>query len=185
MKETRPVMLLDVDGVLNVPGPDHAARDVRLTEGPHAWILSPKPITLPFLKWAWKHFSVHWLTAWHGSANLIAEWAGLARAPVVGDIREHRRLVDSEPVGGSGNQWRTWDWKFEAVKRRFGRRRGAVVWIEDGIAPEAEEWVKARPNFRYFGTDSFTGVTPDHVRGIAAFARLPVPVIRRAGGGTA
>jgi len=153
-KPPRPVLLLDVDGVLNVPRTGCEA--VRLADGPYAWSFNPVEPALPFLRWAWTHFAVHWLTSWRNAANVIAGWAGLPKITA----------LDAD-AGVSG------DWKLEAVKRRFARRRCSVVWIEDGISPAALAWIGARPNFRYVETDPFKGLTTEHIRAAAEFAHVP------------
>jgi hypothetical protein len=143
----KPVLLLDVDGVLNAFPPGYEERMVRLSGvGFH-----PTQTTLPFMRWAWEKFTVFWLTAWFGSANEIADWAKLPRRPFLGDPKDFG------------------DYKLKAVSEKFHEFPGKVVWIEDGIGEAAEAWVKERKNILYVETDPFVGVTEDHIKTMTAF----------------
>lgn len=146
-----PILLLDVDGVLNVIGRDCEKRIVRLETHPGEFIsFFPTKAAEKLLDLAWKHFDVRWLTAWRDTANLIAKWAGLSERPVL-------KAYEGD------------DWKATAVKRELGSWTGRVAWIEDGISREAHEIV-AKMGWTYFHTDSFVGVTEKDLLGLEAFA---------------
>jgi hypothetical protein len=148
-RDAKPVLLLDVDGVLNViRDAETQARAIRL---PNKVTFYPLPVSKRFLRWAWKHFDVRWLTSWFSGANLIAEWASLPPRPAFCDR------------SGPG------DWKFNQVRDSFKDHKGKVVWIEDGIVKEAQAWVDERPNVKYIHTDTFTGITQEQILEVAKF----------------
>lgn len=147
----KPILLLDVDGVLNVVGRDCKSREVRFEWCPGSFMsFYPTKNAKPLLELAWRLFDVRWLTTWGKGANLIARWAGL---------KEKRAIVDR---GGL-------DWKVAAVARVSKSWKGPIAWIEDGISPEAKAIVAAR-GWSYFHCDPFVGVTEAHLKDLEAFA---------------
>lgn len=155
----KPVLLLDVDGVLNVSGPDMSkpGRFVRLK--PDGRPFHPTPYVKPFLRWAWRHLEVVWCTTWRDTANQIADWAGLPRARVVQKPKRFKQ--DGEH-----------DWKAEGAQALLGRAPRFVFWIEDGILSGGHAWVSKRPHTYYLAADSFEGVTPSHAKLITQLANL-------------
>lgn len=150
-------MLLDVDGVLNVVPKGSLGNSVRFEGGR----LFPTEHTNRFLRWAWREFDVFWLTAWFRNANEIARWAGLPERPVLGSPSHYG------------------DFKLTAVKKKFARHGGKVVWVEDGIGGEAEKWVAKRSNFLYVHTEPAVGVTAQHSTVMAKFCGLKNPDWRK------
>lgn len=158
---SKPTLLLDVDGVMNVIDSTCPSRKVTLsfkpgeTSTPGLTSISFFPVSNApkLLKLAWELFDVTWLTAWLGEANAIARWAGL----------EERPFLDGRSGCGSS------DWKFNAVSkaRNLPKR---VAWIEDGISPEAKELV-ARRGWLYLHCEPFVGVTDEHLVQLERFAR--------------
>lgn len=173
----KPVLLLDVDGVLNVIGPNNKNSLVRLKDG-HSF--HPTRHVLPFMRWAWPLFEVVWCTAWRAGANAIADWAGLPRVRVADEppsrIRRIKRLAKRKRKA-TPEEWLkvNGDWKVDAVKAMLDRRRCPVFWLEDGLSEQAHQWVAKRPQTHYVATDSFEGVTPAHVKILAELAGLPHP----------
>lgn len=165
----KPILLLDVDGVLNIIGPGCKKREVRLVKEP---ALYPMPFVLPFMKWAWRSFDVVWCTAWREGANEIADWAGLPRRPAVVETAGYFRNLKRRFKDPAQWQEKQRDWKVSGAKKIVGRKRRRVLWIEDGISLEAHEWVRTRPDTHYVATDSFEGVTPSHARILAKLADL-------------
>lgn len=182
----KPVLLLDVDGVLNVIDRKGFCRKrkivlfvtIRGELFPHSFY--PKPLTLPFLRWAWRHFDVHWLTAWRQTANSIADWAGLPQVPsLVEDPKKMKRLYKrAARAKDKAKAWGAIDWKIEVVKDWFSRSKRTILWIEDGISEEAHEWIGRRPSVRYFGTNSFVGVTRKHIAEMSKFAGIEKEPLR-------
>ncbi len=132
----KPVLLLDVDGVLSSPGPNAGEKIVFPWRGYNVpfW---PKKTALPLMRMAWELFDVYWLTGWRDSANLISDWAGLPHRPILDDCR--------------GPDWKAW-----AAADAFCDWDGPVAWIEDGFSDEVRElagprgWFLVRTNF-YIG----------------------------------
>lgn len=171
----KPWLLLDVDGVLNVVGPDYKDRLVRLPGDGHPF--HPTPFVLPFMTWAWENMNVVWCTAWRESANQIADWARLPRMPAITEPEAYRRRekrMASRKRQPTAEEWLRdrGDWKVEGACEILGRRHEAVFWVEDGLTPEGHAWVGARPRTWYLAADSFEGVTPSHARIMAALAGL-------------
>src|SRR5579872_1425554 len=112
----KPTLLLDVDGVLNVPPTskaDKEEREIRLEWSDKKFVnFWPTELTLPFMKMAWDLFEVRWLTAWGYSANVIARHYGLRIRPAI-KYRQYKA------VG--------------AIQALQDRRHRKVAWIEDGV----------------------------------------------------
>jgi hypothetical protein len=162
----RPVLLLDVDGVLNIVGPDYKDRLIRLQDDGHPF--HPTEYVLPFMRWAWARFDVVWNTAWRRTANQIADWAGLHRVFAIEEtpayLRRQKRLTNPKRKTDSA-RWlkERGDWKVDGAREFLGGRTCPVFWIEDGLSLEGHEWVRSRPSTYYLATDSFEGVTPAHM----------------------
>lgn len=178
---TKPILLLDVDGVLNVIGKHAVHRKVLLPWTIRGEVFQkqffPVPLARPFLHFAWRNFEVYWLTAWREMANSIAAWAELPDAPVLieplAEIEKLRKAADRKKTKEERAEGYLWiDWKAEAAKKRFKGERRRIVWLEDGISEAAHEWLDSRKRVRYVGTNSFVGLTMRHVRKIVAFARV-------------
>jgi len=137
----KPILFLDVDGVLNAFPRGYEKRRVQLDYG---HVLHFTKYTKPFMRWAWSEFEVCWCTAWGERANLIADWASLPRKKCIVDIR----------VPGE-------DWKLKGVRQYLKGKRGPAVWIEDGIGEEAEAWARKR-GIIYVETGPRLGVTKGH-----------------------
>ena len=149
-------MLLDVDGVLNVLGPNR--KTVRIGRRLYApgYPLWPREFTKPFLRWAWREFDVVWCTAWRARANLIARWARLPDRPHLSDV---------------GSRYK--DWKLGAVIKSFGRLRSQkIVWVEDEFHDQTRMWATYRPNVLLVKTNYWEGVLPRHVEKIKNFIRF-------------
>jgi len=154
----KPILFLDVDGVLNVFSRDMKQREVLLQEpGGHSHHLYPTKFTKPFMRWAWSTFDVQWCTAWRLDGNLIAKWAGLPDRP-------------DATICLSGKMM---DWKLEGVQNFLAGRTPVCVWIEDGIGQEAESWTEKQPNFLYIHTNPKHGVRRKHVLFLMDILKLP------------
>lgn len=151
----KPILLLDVDGVLNVPPSKRPARKFRIPVEIRGKTFRlqwhPNKRTLRFLRMAWELFDVRWLTAWRDGANAIAEHYGLCPRRVIRDI------------GGQS-------WKARSAAAALRDFKGRVAWIEDGLDDAAKALVAER-GWRYFHCDPFVGVTGWHMKALRAFAR--------------
>ncbi|MFD2094003.1 HAD domain-containing protein [Blastococcus deserti] len=154
-----PVLLLDVDGVLNA-----VCREL-----PEGWrrgtfngyVLSWDPtVTARLREWHESgRVELQWLTTWTERADqLLAEPMGLPRG-----LRTHRR--EGMLPTGFGGEWRGvsgW-WKLAAARAvaeaEPGRR---IVWIDDDLAVQAEdtsEWLAANGQVLVVAPDLVRGLT--------------------------
>jgi hypothetical protein len=164
-----PVLLLDVDGVLN------AAR----RELPEGWrrgtfntfVLSWDPTVTARLRELHEsgRVEIQWLTTWTENADkLLAEPMGLPRG-----LRVHAREgVASTGFAGELRGLSGW-WKLAAARavalQEPGRR---IVWIDDDLGEQADdvvEWLGANPQVLVVAPDLFTGLTHDHLDEIEAW----------------
>ena len=157
---TRPVLLIDVDGVLNPEGSRRTIgrrEDVRFRK----YSLGGFRVFLSRDHGAWlaglaDRYDLAWCTTWEHDANrLVSPLVGLPRdLPVV-----------------------TFDWSVSARKLPFvdawlaGR---PALWIDDDIDETELGWAARRSAdgipTRILVPDPTTGLTPEHVAEAAAFA---------------
>ena len=147
----RPLLLLDVDGVLNIIDKTSKKRRVILQARGYSPRLHPTPLVKPFIQWAWTRFNVRWLTAWGDTANHIAKWAGVR--PVAEVRRPRNRQFH--------------DWKAAAVQRFKDIPGRKIVWVEDGFSDEAKDWAAPRVDVHLIKTDVRVGVTLETIYTIA------------------
>ena len=146
MDSLRPLLLLDVDGVLAPIGrpQDETLGDWhRLPPGPtwlpHAVVGELKALVATDL---WEPM---WLTSWQEEALLVGEALGLPAWPAHGKGSTPRWY---EVEGGS-------DWWKERVVRSYLEVGRAVVWCEDGIPWQAD------PHLSQHYEDMLLPVAPD------------------------
>jgi hypothetical protein len=168
-----PILLLDVDGVLNAV----------LFDLPEGWqrgiyngfVLSWNPTVTARLRALHESARVElqWLTTWTRRADaLLAEPMGLPRG-----LKTHDR-DDVLPTGFEGERrgisgW----WKLAAaravVEAEPGRR---IVWIDDDLAEQAEdtsEWLAANGHVLVVAPDLFTGLTHEELDRVEAWLAEP------------
>ena len=149
--DARPLLLIDVDGVLRREGPGVAegfevfyreGREVQLNPAHGAALLAFAD-----------RFDLVWATGWHGEANeFVAPLVGLPRLPVVS-------LAPA--VAKSGG-----------IDAFAGDR--PVCWLDDDVLPEDRAWARARvargvPTLIVV-VDYRSGLTEAHLREVARFA---------------
>lgn len=164
-----PLLLLDVDGVLNAVDyphpdfsvwPDYCVVDADALE--HTWTIWYSPtVVRTLLEWHESgRVEIQWLTTWEDMANGIGFKPELPELEVAG--------WRNEPVEGYG--W----WKLAVVKRlRAEQPHRQIIWIDDDLSydTEANEWLDSateaedvwpvRPR-------TTTGLTPEHLEHIEA-----------------
>lgn len=149
----KPILLLDVDGVINVPRkrktrPTYVFPVIKdQTFRLRYW---PTSRSVRFMKFVWEHFDVRWLTAWGKSADVIAKRYGLCQ----------RREIDWCKQGSKARG-------AAAALRDF---KGPVFWIEDGVDDEAAELIAER-GWTYLHCDPFVGVTGAHMKTLRDFVK--------------
>ena len=167
-RRDRPILLLDVDGVLNAVRPD-------LPEGWqrgrfNGYVLSWDPTVVARLRAMHESSRVelHWLTTWTEMADrLLAEPLQLPRG-----LRTHSR--DALPTGYSDDRrglsgW----WKLaaaQAVAEAEPDRR--IVWIDDDLAEQAEdtsEWLASHGRVLVVAPAFSTGLTHEELDRVEAW----------------
>jgi hypothetical protein len=163
-----PIVLLDVDGVLNA-----TRRDL-----PEGWrrgrfngfVLSWDPtVTARLREWHESgRVELQWLTTWTTDADrLLAEPMGLPRG-----LRAHER-EDAAPTGFAGSLGRRSGWWKLAVAREVAAAEPdrRIVWIDDDLADQAAdtfEWLAANPHVLVVAPDLLRGLTHEHLDAIEA-----------------
>ena len=164
-----PVLLLDVDGVLNA----------ALLDLPEGWrrgtfngfLLSWDPTVTDRLRGLHEagRVEIQWLTTWTEKADqLLAEPMGLPRG-----LRVHAR-EGFESTGFAGRlRGATGWWKLDAARELAWREPGRrIVWIDDDLADQADdvvEWLAANPHVLVVAPDLFTGLTHEHLDAVEAW----------------
>jgi hypothetical protein len=164
-----PILLLDVDGVLNA----------LLPEGPGRWaqgifngyVIAWDPTITARLRGLHENgrVEIQWLTTWGEDADrLLAEPMGLPRG-----LRTRAREL-AAPTGFAGrlggeSSW----WKLaaarEAAEEEPGRR---IVWIDDDLAEQAADttdWLAANPHVLVVAPSLFAGLTHEQLDAIEAW----------------
>ena len=159
MSALPPVLLLDVDGVLNAVQPDLPAGWRRGTY--NGFVLSWDPTVTARLRKLHEsgRVELQWLTTWTENADrLLAEPMGLPRG-----LRTHSR-DDVLPTGFVGELrgipgW----WKLAAARAVADAEPGRrIVWIDDDLAEQAadtSEWLAANGQVLVVAPDLVTGLT--------------------------
>ena len=154
-----PILLLDVDGVLNAACLDLPDGWKRGTF--NGFVMSWDPTVTARLRALHEsgRVEIHWLTTWAANADrLLAEPMGLPRG-----LKTHAR-EGAAPTGFAGelrglSSW----WKLaaaRAVAEAEPDRR--IVWIDDDLAEQAAEtgeWLAAHPHVLVVAPDLFAGLT--------------------------
>jgi hypothetical protein len=166
-----PILLLDVDGVLN------AAR-WELREGWergtfNGFVLSWDPTVTARLRELHEsgRVEIQWLTTWTTDADeLLAEPMGLPRGLKVHDRDDVAPTGYSGPAGGLAGWWKLA--AARAVAEAEPDRR--IIWIDDDLAEQAEdtgEWLAAHPHVLVVAPDLLEGLTHQQLDAIEAWLR--------------
>ena len=173
MTSPPPVLLLDVDGVLNAVHPDLPSGWRRGTY--NGFVLTWDPTVTARLRALHEsgRVEIQWLTTWTVNADkLLAEPMGLPRG-----LRTHDR-EDVLPTGFGGefrgiSGW----WKLAAARAvaqaEPGRR---IVWIDDDLTEQAEdtqEWLAANEQVLVVAPAFFTGLTHAELDRVEAWLADP------------
>ena len=157
----RPLLLIDVDGVISLFGFDPArppAGQFLTVDGIVHFLSATAGEHLRRLSAA---FEPAWCTGWEEKANEYLPHALGLPGPL-----PHVSLADATPeVSGH--------WKLKAIDRYAGTDR-AVAWIDDAHDERCNSWAAARPApTLLISTDPATGLTEQHVDELLAWARRP------------
>jgi len=154
----RPILFLDVDGVLSIFGFDPSGE----MPGPFHWIDGIAhcipPRSGPLLEQLHASFELVWATGWEEKANeYLPQILGLP-------FRELPSLTfDGRAVFGSAH------WKLEAITEYAGDRPAA--WIDDHLGDACLLWARSRtaPTL-LVETESAIGITDEHTRKLLEWA---------------
>lgn len=151
----RPVLFLDVDGVLNPFGPHCPA---GFTE--HDLFPGEEPVRVNPAHGTWitellATFDIIWATFWNEDANrLLAPLLRIDPLPVLAMPPAPSQLSAKVPL----------------IASRAGKRPAA--WIDDAHPPEARAWSQSRQvPTRLITTEPAVGLTRAHVRQALGWAR--------------
>lgn len=153
---TRPLLLLDVDGVISLFGFGAAGPPgvPAVVDGIPHWLSSAAAGHVARLRSA---FECVWCTGWEDRAN---------------DHLPHLLGIGPFPYLEFGPSER--HWKLDSIDAFAGERR-AVAWIDDDLTDECEQWAAERPGPTLLvRTEPHLGMTDAHVERLLAWeASLP------------
>jgi hypothetical protein len=163
----KPVLLVDVDGVLNCFGslwtPEYEAEHFEpLRVAYDRYTIRCRKGLADNLARLAEWFEMTWCTAWEGNAHpFFGEWLGLGHEPWP-HVDWTRGWVGEELT-----------WKLADVRRVHDGDR-PLAWIDDDLGPDAYEWAKERnqagaPTL-LVKTNPCDGLTDKHVDQLIYFA---------------
>ena len=164
-----PILLLDVDGVLNAARIDLPKGWRRGTF--NGFVLSWNPTITERLRRLHDsgRVEIQWLTTWTTDADrLLADPMGLPRG-----LKTHTR-ADAAPTGFLGRLGGMSGWWKLAVAREVAAAEPdrRIVWIDDDLAEQAGdtgEWLGANPHVLVVAPDLFTGLTHEQLDRVEAW----------------
>lgn len=175
-----PVLLLDIDGVINAgPGipwyvwPRDQWVQTKVIGLP---ILAAQPV-LDFIRQVHEtgRAEIRWHTTWQDDAPALGEALGLPEFPVQ-DAPEFAHAHHAK--------WRDW-WKQPAAERILAEGR-PLVWADDDITwslgRRGQDEMRARGPVLFVSPSEQTGLTPKHLRRIGDFLDLYPPEVAVAAG---
>jgi hypothetical protein len=160
--KSRPLLLVDVDGVISLFGYDHAAPPAgryQLVDGTIHFLSATAGDHLLSLA---TEFDLAWCTGWEEKANDYLP----AALGLPGSLPH----VVFDPAGRPGHA----HWKLGGIDRHVGPSR-PVAWLDDAHDEGCRSWALARPGPTLLvTTDPAVGVTDREVTQLLAWAkRLP------------
>jgi hypothetical protein len=182
----RPLVLLDVDGVLNALAVDHPAWDDWQRGTAEAmgrtWPIQWSPTVASRVR-AWQDLAeLQWLTTWGHWANEglhallglpVLEVAGYPGDRPAGQPDEQDATALAEVTAAARDELTGRWWKFDVVRRVVAAQPGRpLVWVDDDLAGEVDlqRWVlTAVPDCLLVVPGSRSGLTVDDLDDVDAF----------------
>lgn len=145
LKSQKPVLLLDVDGVINVFDKDNIPLEFHhlmysWNNQVPIWCSMAKGTTNKLIE-LMGLFDIYWATAWNENANKITKAIGLPEFPlcpidcIAYDVNQNLKLVEKGLLD---------HWKMESIERFVQAELAdrAIAFIDDEIA--SDKWAQAR-----------------------------------------
>jgi hypothetical protein len=159
----KPLLLVDIDGVISLFGFDPADRPdgaFEMVDGIHHYLSATAGRHLRTLA---AEFELVWCSGWEEKANEYLPRALSLPAPLP--------YLSFERAVGRANT----HWKLSAIEAFAGPER-ALAWIDDALVPECVAWADARPGPTLLvHTEPSVGITAAHVEQLQAWARALQP----------
>jgi hypothetical protein len=159
VSDNRPLLLVDVDGVISLFGFDPAgppAGRFELVDGIAHYLSAVAGEHLRALD---RDFELVWCTGWEEKANEYLPSALGLSAPFP-------YLSFDRAVARANAHW-----KLQAIDDYAGPDR-ALAWIDDAHTGECSAWAAARPGRTLLvATEPAVGITAHHVQQLLTFAR--------------
>lgn len=181
----RPLLLLDVDGVLNAlgrPVEDGYVLGSAVAAG-RTWPICYSPeVIAHVLRWLDEGVDVQWLTTWGEEANAgLHELLGLPQLPVAGTFGDGEEeswtapsvsLAEITPAAPDQLTGR-W-WKFDVARAAVRAQPDRpVVWVDDDLDVETDvqDWMRAHCRCLLVVPNPGLGLTGSDLGGIDDFLR--------------
>jgi HAD domain in Swiss Army Knife RNA repair proteins len=157
----RPLLLIDVDGVISLFGFDPASRPPGRFEVVDGIAHFLSATAGEHLRRLVEVYEPAWCTGWEEKANEYLPHALGLPGPFA-----HLSFADATPLVAG-------HWKLAAIDRYAGPDR-PLAWIDDAHDERCREWAAARrgPTL-LLGTDPATGLTDEHVERLLVWAEGP------------
>jgi len=157
VSDSKPLLLVDVDGVLSVfgfdPGAPPPGKPAVVDGIPH-WLSAAAARNLVRLT---TDFECVWCTGWEDRAN--------DHLPHLLELPGPFPYLELARPGTERH------WKLDAIDAYAGPDR-ALAWIDDALDERCEQWAQERPGPTLLvPTDPAVGLDDDHVEGLLAWAR--------------
>jgi hypothetical protein len=182
---TRPLVLLDVDGVLNALAASEAWtewRTGRAVAGGGSYVIRWAPeVVERVLSWG-DHAEVRWLTTWgHDANSSLRHLLEMPELPVAGTWDDpdagapvasgptHADVAPAAPDPLTG-RW----WKFDVVRRLVRAEPSRpVVWVDDDLVrkPEVAAWMADEATALLVVPDPRTGLVDADLVAVETFLR--------------
>ncbi len=183
----RPLVLLDVDGVLNALGPPDASwpdwQQGRATAAGREWPIRWSPSVVDAVRNWQERADVRWLTTWGHDANRgLHALLGLPELPVAGTHHDAAGSPDPEEPALAAvtpaapdeltGRW----WKFDVVRRLVREQPGRrLVWLDDDLlgVDDVRAWTRAHADGLLVAPDPRAGLVRAHLDAVERFLRAP------------